>query len=110
MPNIQVINKKGGIPPELDRYAVNIDRHTILGNPFRIGEKYTREQSVTAYKRWVWNMFNHNRKIYNEVMHLVNRAIKDETLVLCCWCKPLACHGDVLKALIEHLIERDEYV
>jgi hypothetical protein len=41
-----------------------------------------------------------NEVILNELWRLVEIGRKKE-LVLLCWCKPLPCHGDVVKSCLE---------
>lgn len=69
---------------------VYIGRPSKWGNPFLVGKHGTREEVISKYE-----------------MHIMSRPdlIRDlEELrdkVLGCWCKPLPCHGDILKIMIE---------
>jgi hypothetical protein len=69
-----------------------IDRDTPFGNPFRLekdGGHYTREESVEAYREWF--------KIKIRADADFREAIEDlQGETLGCWCKPAACHGDVI--------------
>lgn len=70
---------------------VRIDRRTKWGNPFKITKSCTREQTIQKYEYY----FAHNLlKDINE--------LKDARR-LGCWCKPLACHGDVIRKYLENL-------
>ena len=68
-----------------------IDRTTLWGNPFHIGV-FTREESIRCYEDY----FVEKLKSKLSILATSNR--------LGCWCKPLPCHGDVIrKYLIEYL-------
>ena len=73
-----------------------IDRSTQFGNPFKMekdGGDYTREGCVEAYAEWF------EQKIADDdEFRAAVEELRGETLG--CWCKPKACHGDVI---VEHL-------
>ena len=71
-----------------ERHDVYIGRPSPWGNPFKVGE-YGRSECIRRYRKWLLTQPD-----------LVRRA-KTELAgkVLGCWCKPLACHGDVLAEL-----------
>ncbi|WP_394326259.1 DUF4326 domain-containing protein [Haloferax profundi] len=73
-----------------------IDRDTRFGNPFRLkkdGGKYTREESVERYEQWF------KRKVRSDTdFRAAVEELRGETLG--CWCKPKACHGDVVLAYL----------
>ena len=71
-------------------YDVYIGRPSKWGNPFKIGRDGTREQVIAQYRTWLLNQ-------PNLVMALPELRGKR----LGCWCKPAACHGDVLAALAD---------
>lgn len=78
-------------------YEVLIDRTTKWGNPFtHIKDRKTRaefivatrEDSIKAYEIWIKNQ-----------PHLMAALHELRGKILGCWCRPLACHGDVLLRL-----------
>ena len=71
-------------------YDVYIGRPSKWGNPFRIGKDGGREEVIAKYEAYVMS----NQKLMDQLPEL-----KDK--ILGCWCKPKACHGDVLVRLIE---------
>lgn len=77
--------------------VTKIDRSTRFGSPFRLekdGGDYTREESVEAYREWF------NRKIENDgEFRAAVEDLRGETLA--CWCKPKACHGDVIVGYLD---------
>lgn len=74
-------------------YDVMIDRTTKWGNPYAIGALYgTRDEVIEKYRKY----------LYDSGLIKDIEELRDK--VLGCWCKPLACHGDVL---IEELNKND---
>ena len=85
-------------------FDVYIGRGSKWGNPFshKKGTKArhvvkSRTEAIEKYKEWVLNQ--------PELMASL-RDIKGKTLG--CWCKPKACHGDVLMELANLIEETDE--
>lgn len=87
-----------------ESFDVYIGRPSPWGNPFshlaasaarfRVA---TREASITEYERWL-----------RARPDLVERARTElRGRVLGCWCKPLACHGDVLARVADEVEEVD---
>jgi len=58
------------------------------GNPFIIGIDGTRKEVIEKYEKYLLS----NKELMNDLHEL-------EGKVLGCWCKPKACHGDVLVRL-----------
>ena len=85
----------------LDRSKViPIDRRSIFGNPFKIGEYYTRETCIKEYK------IHFHKKLNNPWFREQLLKLKGETLG--CWCRPdegfkcrLLCHGQIIIAYLE---------
>jgi len=61
-------------------------------NPFEVGRDGTREQVIAKYRDWITR---------GGGRHLVKDLHELRDKVIGCWCKPKACHGDVLKQLID---------
>lgn len=79
-----------------DKYDEYIGRPSKWGNPFShlngTLAKYkanSREEAIEKYEEWIRN----NPKLLSDLPEL-------EDKVLGCWCKPLACHGDILLKLL----------
>ncbi len=77
-----VVNKRSHKPTPDDVY---IGRPSKWGNPFVIGKDGNRADVISKYRNWLLSQ-----------PHLMSdvKSLKGKTLV--CWCKPAACHGDVL--------------
>jgi hypothetical protein len=65
---------------------VYIGRPSKWGNPFRIGRDGDRLQVIEKYERWLLDQ--------PALVAAAQKELRGKVLV--CWCKPLACHGDVL--------------
>jgi len=74
-----------------EQYDVYIGRPGPWGNPFSIGRDGDRDAVIAKYARWLLAQ-----------PKLIVRARRElRGKVLACWCHPLACHGDVLAALVD---------
>ena len=71
-----------------EKYDVYIGRPSKWGNPFTIGKDGTRDEVIGLY----------NRYIIISVLMGDLEELRGKTLG--CWCKPKACHGDVLVRLL----------
>jgi hypothetical protein len=72
---------------QTEAYDVYIGRPSKWGNPFSV-EKYGREECIKMYREYILN----NKKLMADIHELRGK-------VLGCWCKPYACHGEVLVEL-----------
>jgi hypothetical protein len=74
-----------------DKYEVYGGRPSVFGNPFTIGKDGDRETVIAKYKRYFWKRINTDREFYEAVIELKDKVVG-------CYCKPQACHLDVIKA------------
>ncbi len=70
---------------------VYIGRPSKWGNPYTIGPDGDRTEVLAKYRTYAWTEFS-AREL---------KQLRGKTLV--CWCKPLACHGDILIELVKEL-------
>lgn len=75
-----------------DDYDVYIGRPSKWGNPFKIGPNGTRKQVIQKYRVWIMSQ-----------LHLLDDLHELRGKQLGCYCKPQACHGDVLAELADNL-------
>lgn len=69
----------------------------IFGNPFKIGEEnLTREESLNKFKEYFYKKIEEDETFKKEVEKLRGKTLG-------CWCKPLACHGDIYKEYFESI-------
>ena len=80
-----VVNKKRHKATADDVY---IGRPSKWGNPFVIGKDGSRSDVIRKYEAWL---------LKQPALLSALPELKGKTLV--CWCKPAACHGDVLERL-----------
>ena len=73
-----------------EKYDIYIGRPSKWGNPFVIGVDGNREEVIEQYRSWILEQPKLLADIYE---------LKDKTLG--CFCKPKACHGDVLVELAD---------
>ena len=81
---------KGNWDSTLPSGSVYIGRPSKWGNPFSIGKHGSRNEVIKKYRQYIQT----RQDLLDSLWEL-----EDKELV--CWCAPLACHGDVLKELIE---------
>ena len=74
-----------------EKYDIYIGRPSKWGNPFTMGRDGTREQVIEKYRRWIMTQ-----------PELLAALPELKGQVLGCWCKPKACHGDVLAELADN--------
>lgn len=85
-----VVNKKNS------SYDVYIGRGSKWGNPF-VMQNYSnteRERVVEEYKKHLWNQIKIGDVTKDDLIALDGKR-------LACFCAPLKCHGDVIKAAVE---------
>lgn len=102
---IRVLNKRN-----TDR-GIYIGRPTPLGNPFthltygsaphRVN---SRDEAVEMYRKWVVRELETNSEAKTQFDSLVAQ-VRTGNLDMICWCAPLACHGDVLKEMIQRVLD-----
>lgn len=71
-------------------YDIYIGRPSKWGNPFKIGEDGARQEVIRKYREYILS----NDELLKDLYELKGKTLG-------CWCKPSACHGDVLVDLIE---------
>lgn len=81
-------------------------RGSVLGNKYKIDKFNDRNRVIENYRRWLWEEVKKKEgKVWDELMSLVKDEKEGKEIHLSCWCKPLDCHGDVIKRCIEYLVK-----
>lgn len=75
-------------------WDVYIGRPSDFGNPFVIDRDGDREQVIAKYREWFENRIQNDPEFRSAI-----EALKGKRLA--CFCKPLACHGDVIVEYLE---------
>lgn len=92
----------------LSTIAVNLLHHTYdvyigragqgragyFGNPYRIGIDGTREEVLSKYREYFIKRVREDRDFYIRIMELKGQRLG-------CFCKPDACHGDIIARYID---------
>ncbi len=76
-----------------EAYDVYIGRGSIWGNPFTVKEM-GREAAIEAYREYITKQLEQRPELVTALLTLRGKRLG-------CFCKPQACHGDVLLDLIE---------
>jgi hypothetical protein len=96
MGTITVLNKDVCNDPD----AFYIGRGSPLGNPFTVAQ-YGREMAILQYEEWLDQQIkNEDPAILEALDEIMNQVINTGHADLKCFCKPKACHGDVIRALV----------
>jgi hypothetical protein len=74
-----------------EKYEVYIGRGSKWGNPFVIGKDGGRDEVIEKYRGYLMN--------HPELIEDARKELRGK--VLGCFCKPLPCHGDVLKKIAD---------
>jgi hypothetical protein len=77
---------------------------SVLHNKFVIGKDGTREEVIEKYRKWLWIEVQKHGEVFDELVRIASKVKNGETVQLVCWCKPLSCHGDVVKRCVEWMI------
>ena len=88
---ILVSSKTRVVNCKKEPYDVYIGRPSKWGNPFKIGRDGSRQEVILKYK----DMIISNTELIKQI------PIELRGKTLGCWCKPDACHGDVLAEMAD---------
>lgn len=111
--DILIVNKKTFLGLSYEY----IGRPSILSNPYthldlhKTKAKYkvnSRDEAIDKYREYlIYEVQNGNVTIINELYRLAE-IVKNKTLILSCWCFPKRCHGEVIKEMIELILNLEE--
>lgn len=105
--SIQVVSKRaGGVKPDANQTVISADRtNPVLGNPFHLRDWRNpagRHNVIERYRKEVLLPdLAAQGPIYRALEDIKARVKTGEHIALACWCAPLPCHADHLKAYIE---------
>lgn len=80
---------------------------SVLRNEFVIGQDGNREEVIEKYRKWLWIEWKKKGEVYEELMRIGKLVKEGKNVELVCWCKPLGCHGDVVKKCVEWMIKEE---
>lgn len=73
---------------------VYIGRGSLFGNPFIIGIDGNRNEVIEKYKDYFYDRIKSDSAFKESVLKLKNKRLG-------CYCKPKACHGDIIKEYLD---------
>ena len=85
------VNVYGGVKKAQRRGVIYCGRPTTLGNPVELEREEDRPRVLQQYREWLLGMIAANDDPVLDAL----RELKEDS-VLGCWCKPKACHCDVI--------------
>lgn len=103
MCEITVVNKHK-LTAEQQREAHYIGRGSPLGNPFKVKPWGPHERGATLelYRGWLDERIDAgDPRVVRELERIAAEAKRDGGVRIMCFCKPKACHGDVIKQVVE---------
>lgn len=72
---------------------------SVLANPFPITATLSREQSIAAYRDWLWQSLQRGDITEQTLLDLEGKD-------LVCYCAPRPCHGNVIEAAVAWAVRR----
>lgn len=88
MPLTQIVNIN-----DSEDWDVYIGRPSIFGNPYKVG-KYSREEAISRFDAYFTMRVLTDEDFRATVLDLKGKR-------LACFCKPLPCHGDIIKEYLD---------
>lgn len=107
MNEIRVVNRYE-IEKASNPRDVYIGRPSALGNPFPIDAKNNRAAVVNQFEKWLNGKIAADDELVCNELTRIAEMVTDESgkpVRLVCFCAPRACHGDIIKKVIEQAIE-----
>ena len=99
----EVINIRDRKPGDVYIGRAGHGENGYFGNPHPVGRKcsicnviHTRAEAIKAFKVTFWERVHNDPEYLRRILGLKNKRIT-------CFCKPKACHGDVIVAFHEWL-------
>ena len=83
---------------------VKVDRSSPLGNTFIMKNQSLKERHrvCNEYYKWLHTQINvKNKTVTDELNRLYKIHKQYGELTLYCWCVPLMCHSESIKAVLE---------
>ena len=103
---ITVVNKRSGGKGIYIGRGNKHNKGSVLGNPFKMKHEGDRDRVVHQYHQWLEQHFQQdpNGLVCQEVHRIANQVKRGRNVNLVCWCAPKRCHGDIVKAKVEELL------
>ncbi len=76
-------------------FDIYIGRGSKWGNPYSIGKDGDREEVIRKYRHHLFNQLQDGSITLNDLQELEGKTLG-------CFCKPKACHGDVIVSAFKY--------
>lgn len=109
------------------KQGIRCDRASPLGNPFHLCTESQRDAVIEGYRRYLWRVtqgeepiaaataiasemgltlsgnlvYPTRQRLQAAIIEIEKQWQRDGKVTLLCWCKPAACHCDVIKNYLE---------
>lgn len=102
LPKIEVVNTYHGYAKDPANGNFYIGRGSPLGNPYKVSD-LGRGNCIEPYRGWLAQQIQAKTPSVIAYLNEVAKASvqRQDGVRLVCFCKPRACHGDVIKEVIE---------
>lgn len=98
---------------KVDHDSIYIARGSVLGNPFKMkdaNDNLERDAVCDQYDNWFRDKVkNKDSEVMDELYRLTEIAYYQGGIHLGCFCAPRRCHGDTIKAFLEHYLNGVKY-
>lgn len=81
-----------------------VGRPSPLGNPFKPKDRWSVGETLPKYEEWLRKAYWTDVEVYTE-MNLLKRKARHEDVTLVCWCHPGPCHAQIIKKLLEEMLD-----
>lgn len=101
-PKITVVNKHHGAT------GVYIGRGSPLGNEVPIDNSVGDTRAVVIQKYRIWlndKILRGDEQVCDALNDIAEKSLTSDGVKLQCFCAPRACHGDVIKEVIEKALK-----
>lgn len=107
---IKVINKREASSFK-DGTIMYIGRGSALGNPFAMkdGSQAERDRVCNEYETWIKSRINFKDRAVCNQLNEIYRCALSGNVYLMCYCKPMRCHGDTVKRIVDKKLAQGGY-
>tara|TARA_R110002051_G_scaffold251087_1_gene310445 strand:- start:5 stop:307 length:303 start_codon:yes stop_codon:yes gene_type:complete len=82
---------------DYDVYIGRGGHNGYFGNPFVLGRDGNREQVIKKYEEWFERKLKEDKEFKARILELNGQRLG-------CFCKPYACHGDVIAEYVNNYL------
>jgi len=84
-------------------YDFRVDRFSVIGNPFMMGNEKDRDFVCNKYEIWFYE--NVKKPEIQDYLNKMHKAYFEFGAIrLFCWCTPKRCHAETIKRYLEEKI------